>query len=120
MRFRSAWGWGATLAGLLAVGAGAVAAASPSSWQVLTAGAGARLCAWAFEIGQRLPLALLIPVVAMSASFHAGSRIGHHVRRRRDAQVMVVARPPVARYAILFCLAALMGLVFLATRGLLG
>lgn len=112
------WRWGAAIVALVLAGAGsALGAAAHPQWGTATAEAGMRFYAWAVDLGQRTPLGILIPVVAMSLSFHAGSRVADRMARRREARVAVATRPPLARYAILFGVTAFMSLILAALRG---
>lgn len=112
MRLRALWVWVAAGCMIIAAAGATLAAGIHPHWGV--ADGGLRLAAWLHEAGRRLPAALAVPIVAMSARQRSRRRLAP----RRDAQVIAAARPAVSPYAILFALAAIALFALLAMRTL--
>ncbi len=101
---------------LLGAGASAaLAAGGPSPLAATAVDMGVRLYACLGEIGPRLPLAVLLPILAMSASFHVGSRLARRLPRH-ETRAAAAPQHPALRYAILFGLAALATLILTAAQ----
>ena len=116
MKLRSQGLWGA-VAGLMLSGASAaLAAGGASPLSAAAVGAGARVCALGLDLAHRLPLSLIVPVIAISLSFHAGSRMGRYVRRPAQARVATAGQSPAVRYAILMGLVAMATFILLAAQ----
>lgn len=120
MKLRSVVVWGGIAAVLAAVAAAAAfGACSGAAWSGEAVQAGLRLYARVAAAGQQLHLGFLLPVIAVTVSFHVGSRAGRRPNRRAEARAAAAPRPPIARYTILFCLSAVAMLVWAASQGIL-
>lgn len=104
--------WSLVAVGLLAGGAG-VALGDGLVPQLHSMGMSAY--AWLQALGRRLPLAVLIPAVALSTGYHASSRL---TARRRQAQTRtaVATQPSIQRYAFLFAVAIFTAIVLAAMQ----
>jgi hypothetical protein len=119
VRLRRAGIWGAAVACLLAIGTGAVLGAGDHlAWNAAAIDAGLRLYARVLDLAQGASLGLILPVIAMSISFHAGTRVMRRTARRAEARAVAAARPSMVRSAILFGLTAIMTLLYAATQSL--
>jgi hypothetical protein len=112
--------WGAVAAVLATVAIGAMlGAAGGGAWSGNVVQAGLRLYARLADAGRQLHLGFLLPVIAVTVSFHIGTRAGHRLSRRSEARAVVAPHAPVVRYTFLFCLSAVAMLVWAASEGLL-
>jgi hypothetical protein len=120
VRLRSPVIWGAIAAVLAAVTTGVLlGSAGGAAWSGEAVQAAMRLYARLADAGRQYHLGFLLPVIAVTVSFHVGTRAGHRLRGRSEARAAAAPHAPVVRYTLLFCLSAVAMLVWAASEGLL-
>lgn len=112
--------WGGVAAGVLAIGTGAVLGASHApALGAMVADAGLRFYWRVLSVARDLSPGFLLPVIALSVSFHIGWRVGRRVPRQAHARAAVAPQQASAmRLVILFALASVASALVVAAQSL--